>query len=84
MDAIGRGLIFLSEENNKEEQEEGERGSVRDKGGRGKIFAGEGWNGNRWYAAGFFQLFNEKCGVRAVLNILEPGSLTIRCIPIQI
>lgn len=42
VDAIGRGLIFLSEENNKEEQEESERESVRDKGGRGKIFAGEG------------------------------------------
>lgn len=42
MDAIGRGLIFLSEENNKEEQEEGERRSVRDKDERGKIFAGEG------------------------------------------
>lgn len=42
VDAIGRGLIFLSEENNKEEQEDGERGSVRDKDGGGKIFAGEG------------------------------------------
>lgn len=42
VDAIGRGLIFLSKENNKEEQEKGERGSVRDKGGRRKIFAAEG------------------------------------------
>lgn len=40
--------------------------------------------GGTLFAAGFFQLFNEKCRVRTVLNILEPGSLSIRRIPIQI
>lgn len=40
--------------------------------------------GGTLFAAGFFQLFNEKCRVRTVLNILEPASLSIRCIPIQI
>lgn len=40
--------------------------------------------GGTLFAAGFFQLFNEKCRARAVLNILEPGSLSIRSIPRQI